>query len=169
VISKRGVTTPLAVLIAGVLSCARSYPGPNTPSLIVRGAAIAAPGAAQNIAGCWRLQPIDWAATFLTDSLVLHLDTARVRGRAYDYAYAARLITPPLTHETLRVRWAAFGPGDSLYITIYTSSRGVELRLGRAADSLTGVGRNWDDTFSNTQTGSIVGRRTSCFTQPLRN
>lgn len=104
-----------------------------------------------------------------SDALVLVLDTTRAQGRAYDYAYAARVLAPSLTPEMPRVRWAAYGPDDPLYITIATSSRGIEIRLGRAAGTLSGVGRNWDDTFSNTQTGPIAGERTPCLTRPQQN
>jgi hypothetical protein len=66
----------------------------------------------------------------------------------------------------MHVGWAPFGPGDSVYINIATEWQGVRLRLGRAGDSLTGMGRNWNDTFSNTQTGPIVGGRVPCDAPP---
>lgn len=165
----KSVVSVLASVLAGVLSCTPSQPGPNTPSLVVPGAAIAAPGAVARIAGCWRLQSLDWRAAFLADSTFIYLDTATVRGQPPQSAYAARLFFPSPSPETLEAGWAPFGPGDSLYITVGTSYHGVRLRLGRAGDSLTGMGRNWNDTFTDTQEGSVRGARTSCITRPPQN
>jgi hypothetical protein len=165
VISKSGVST-LAVILA--LSCARPYPDPNTPSLVVPGAAIAGPGALHRTAGCWRLQALDWRATFLPDSTLLYLDTIAVRGQASQSAYAARVLSPP-SHAILRAGWTPYGPGDSVYITVGTLYLGVRLRLGRAGDSLTGVGRNFSDIIGKEEAGPIGGARTSCVTRPPQN
>jgi hypothetical protein len=159
----------VAVILTTALSCARSYPDAATPSLVVPGAAIAAPGALKQAAGCWRLRFPDWTVPFLPDSALLFLDTATVRGQSPNAAYVARVVASSPPQDSIGAEWALFGPGDSVHIVLGRPANGVRMRLGHARDTLSGVGRTWDNTLDNIRSGSIAGGRASCVTRPPQN